>query len=185
MVDRDLMVPTALSVVAQQLWTMVFHARLKAYINIMCIIKLVHLCLIKQVQQNPYRPSNSDYYNVNPGAKAGMAAGTQATSAAAVETPSMQALKRMGSEPLLAPDKVTKPEAPEAVTVNQSVTQDLSLPEDDFNKHYPTAINNNPTQRAANGTGRMLVYPLRSLMYSGAGMAVGAASMAGMYAIRR
>jgi hypothetical protein len=127
-------------------------------------------------QQNPYKPSSSDYYNINPNARPGMTSGATAANPP-LETPSMQALKRMGAEPQLAADRVTKPEAPEAVTVNQSVSQDLSLPEDDFNQHYPTAINNTATGRASRGMGRSLMYPARMLLYSGAGMA--------MYAARR
>ena len=133
------------------------------------------------MQQNVYKPSSSDYYNVNPNAKAGMAN----AAVAPIETPAQQALKHMGPEPQLAGDRVSKPEAPTAVTVNQSVSQDLSLPEDDFNKHYPTSIANSKSNRMSRGMGRMLVYPLRSAAYSAAGMAAGAASYARSSAMYR
>jgi hypothetical protein len=139
-------------------------------------------------QQQNYKPNIGDYYNVNPGAKPVYRAGDVPlphTGPANVDTPSTQALKHMGAEPQLAADRVTKPEAPTAVTVNQSVTEDLSLPEDDFNQHYPTNINNNTANRTGNGVGSALAYPARMLLYSGAGMAMGAASMAGIYALHR
>ncbi len=137
-----------------------------------------------QPVQQAYRPSNTDYYNVNPGARPAMRSSVgdvplPNTNPINMETPSTVALKHMGPEPQLASDKASKPEAPTAVTVNQSVSQDLSLPEDDFNKHYPTNINNTPANRTANGIGSALAYPARMLLYSGAGMAMGAASMAG------
>ncbi len=131
--------------------------------------------------QNNYRPNSADYYNINPNARANMAAPINAIAAPPVDTPSEQALKRMGPEPQLAGDAVTRPEAPTAVTVNQSVSQDLSLPEDDFNKHYPTNIGNSSGNRAAKGVARTLAYPLRSVLYTGASMATYGA----MYAVRR
>ena len=132
-------------------------------------------------QQNTYKPSSTDYYNINPSAKAGA---VEATATATV-TPSMQALQKMGPEPQLAADKVSKPEAPEAVNVNQSVSQDLSLPEDDFNKHYPTAVANSQSGRASKNAGKAVAYPARMLLYAGAGMAMGAASYGAMYALHR
>jgi len=135
-------------------------------------------------QQYNYKPSSADYYNVNPGAKPRTGdVPLPNTGPANIETPSTQALKHMGPEPQLAPDKATRPEAPTAVTVNQSVSQDLSLPEDDFNQHYPTNIANTPANRTANGIGQAIAYPARMLLYSGAGMAMGAASMAGSTAL--
>jgi hypothetical protein len=45
-----------------------------------------------------------------------------------------QELKALGREPKMGSDPSAAAAAPEAVTLNQSVTQDLSLPEDDFQK---------------------------------------------------
>ncbi len=129
--------------------------------------------------QNNYRPSSADYYNVNPNARA--AAVNMSAPAQPVETPSAQALKSLGAEPRLAADEATRPEAPTAVTVNQSVSQDLSLPEDDFNKHYPANIGNSANGRAGRGLGRAIGYPVSRLLYTGAGMATYGA----MYALRR
>ncbi len=143
----------------------------------------------EQAQSAPqiiYKPASSDYYNVNPGARPvyGPVRGGDAGSGNS-ETPATQALHRMGAEPQLAADAISKPEAPAAVTVNQSVSQDLSLPEDDFNKHYPTNIGNSANSRVGNGIGHMLMYPARSLMYTGIGMGTGMAASTGVYALHR
>lgn len=137
-----------------------------------------------QVVQQNYKPTSADYYNINPNARAGMNKLETSVNVPA-ETPSMQALKHMGPEPGLAPDKIVKPEAPEAVTVNQSVTQDLSLPEDDFNKHYPTAVQNSASNRFSRRAGSVAGYPARMLLYTGASMVMGAGMYAGMYAVHR
>lgn len=131
-----------------------------------------------------YKPVAGDYYNVNPGAHPVRNPVATITSAVS-ETPSTQVLHRMGPEPQLAADTVSKPEVPNAVTVNQSVSQDLSLPEDDFNKHYPTNIGNSANSRTGNGLGRTLMYPLRSLYYTGYGMGIGMAAGAGATALHR
>jgi len=141
----------------------------------------------QELQQTTYRPTSTDYYNVNPVAKP-MSRGLDVLPGAAtspIPTPATQRLQHLSAEPQLAPDAVSKPEVPSAVTVNQSVSQDLSLPEDDFNKHYPTSVGNTPGNRAANGAGNILGYPLRSLGYSALGLVNGAvgsaAGMSGMY----
>jgi len=131
---------------------------------------------------NNYRPASTDYYNVNPNARAGVNnMAPPAHIAPPADTPSVQALKRMGPEPQLGADAVSRPEAPTAVIVNQSVSQDLSLPEDDFNKHYPTNIGNSSSNRDAKGLGQAVAYPARMLLYSGMSMA----SYGAMYAVRR
>jgi hypothetical protein len=140
------------------------------------------------LQQN-YKPNNTDYYNVNPGARyvqlpildTSPPRTVPANTIIPAETPSTQALKRMGPEPQLAGDAVTRPEAPVAVTVNQSVSQDLSLPEDDFNKHYPTNIGNTPSHHVGRGIAKTIAYPTRMLLYTGMGMA----SYGAVYAMHR
>ena len=139
----------------------------------------------QELQQQTYRPAAADYYNVNPAARPAAASSPSVDNVAPVPTPATQALQHMGPAPQLAADGVSKPDAPSAVTVNQSVSQDLSLPEDDFNQHYPTSIGNSANNRAASGVGRMLAYPLRSLGYTATGMATSVAASAGMYTLMR
>ncbi len=140
----------------------------------------------QDLQHTTYRPSAVDYYNVNPAAKPVYQAAIDGVPGSApIATPATQALQHVGPEPQLAPDAVSKPEAPSAVTVNQSVSQDLSLPEDDFNKHYPTSIGNTSGNRAAAGLGRVLTYPLYNLGMTAGSMIGGAAGSMGMYTMMR
>jgi hypothetical protein len=133
-----------------------------------------------------YRPAATDYYNINPAARPAFNSPSQAVATVpTIPTPATNALHHLPPQPGLACDPVSKPEAPSAVTVNQSVSQDLSLPEDDFNKHYPTPIGNSPGRRASYGIGRVLTYPLMGLGYSASGMMMGAASTVGMYSLYR
>jgi len=85
-----------------------------------------------------------------------------------------QALKRMGPAPRLAPDQAPQATAPTPVTVNQAVTQDLSLPDDQTSSGQ--ALNQNTLgKRMARRTGQMLMMPVHQAASQGAG----AASMAG------
>lgn len=71
---------------------------------------------------------NTDFYS---SAQGGSGAGL---------TPSEQALKRMGREPRMHGDGAPSADAPQPVVVNQATTQDLSLPDDDFNIRSPQAV---------------------------------------------
>jgi len=140
----------------------------------------------QELQQTTYRPATADYYNINPAARpVALNYAMPSPAVPTIPTPATQRLQHLSAEPQLAPDAVSKPEVPSAVTVNQSVSQDLSLPEDDFNKHYPTPIGNTPANRTASGVGHVLAYPLKSLGYTATGMIMGAAGsaagMSGMY----
>lgn len=53
-------------------------------------------------------------------------------------TDSQRQLKQLGREPGLAKTEAAAPEAPQAVQVNQSSTQDLSLPDDEFQNRGAT-----------------------------------------------
>ncbi len=77
-------------------------------------------------------------------------------------------------EPRLNPnnDKAMPAEAPAPVTIKQSVTQDLSLPDDDFSYQNP---NKKPSagSRFLKRTGRQLLQPVNnvgSMVGMGAGM---------------
>lgn len=64
--------------------------------------------------------------------------------AAAAPDANMQALRGLGKEPKLSDrndQQQAAPEAPQAVVVNQATTQDLSLPEDEFQQKSPPSRN--------------------------------------------
>jgi hypothetical protein len=79
-------------------------------------------------------------------------------------------LAQLGKEPKLSDhnDQPTNPEAPTPVVVSQSVSKDLSLPEDEFSSEKPK--NNN-----LRGPARVLKNVARQAMYTalGAGMSAG------------
>jgi hypothetical protein len=79
----------------------------------------------------------SDYYNVNTGAQE--------------------------KEPKLNSrlDAAQQPNAPTPVVVNQSTTQDLSLPDDDFASHAPTT-RNSKIKQTANSIGQTATYAIRN-----------------------
>jgi hypothetical protein len=108
---------------------------------------------------------STDYYNAN--------------SAPADDSPKFQSdagqqLKRMGPQPRLAPDQAPQATAPTPVTVNQAVTQDLSLPDDQTTSGQ--ALNQNTLgKRFVRRTGQMLMMPVNQA----GSQAAGAAGMAG------
>jgi hypothetical protein len=91
-------------------------------------------------------PGAADVYNVNSSPDA---------APPAFHSDAGNALSHMGKEPRLSQDKPTQPAAPSAVTVNQSVSQDLSLPDDKFSSGQAVGRNNNG-KRFANRAGQIL-----------------------------
>lgn len=127
-----------------------------------------------------YHPAAVDYYNVNSAARPISGSVSAAAPASNIQTPATQALQKMGAAPQLAPDAVSKPDVPSAVTVDQSHSQDLSLPDDDFNKHYPSSIGNSATNRYSNSVGSAIGLPLRNLGTAAVGMGLGVGMGMGM-----
>jgi hypothetical protein len=82
-------------------------------------------------------------------------------------------LRGLGQEPKLKADAEAIAGPPQAVTVNQATTQDLSLPEDDFNKKTTPISSTSP----ASNTGRMIRRMGQTMMNRAYGMSSGAASM--------
>jgi len=110
----------------------------------------------------------TDYYNANSAPPDD--GSPQFNSAAGNE------LKHMGPQPRLAPDQAPQATAPTPVTVNQAVTQDLSLPDDQTTSGQ--ALNQNTLgKRFARRTGQMLMQPLNSAASQAAGMGSMAGSM--------
>jgi hypothetical protein len=101
-------------------------------------------------------PPNSDYY-ASGGPGTGGAPGTGPTDAE-------KALRGLGKEPKYnyKADGGAAPEAPQPVVVNQAVTQDLSLPEDDFAYQKP-GTNNSAGKRIKRGLTRTLLRPVNSV----------------------
>jgi hypothetical protein len=99
----------------------------------------------------------ADYYNVN--------SGNRNASAAVPAGGTVDAIRALGKEPRLGNDAPAQPEAPAAVAVNQSTTQDLSLPEDDFAKQSPQG-QNNAGKQMGRAVGNMAIRTL----YTGAAM---------------
>ncbi len=75
-----------------------------------------------------------------------------------------RALRGMGKEPKLNSklDTNPTPDAPQPVVVNQAVTQDLSLPEDDFAYQSPQT-NNSAGKRLGRSVKRALLRPVNSV----------------------
>jgi hypothetical protein len=129
----------------------------------------------QELEHRIYQPASSDYYSVKSGGNPAQAQPVQ-------QSPATNALRQLGREPNLGQDVPQKPEVPRAVTVNQAVTQDLSLPDDQFNQQSPVATKNSSgAGRFAKSAGRAVLMPVRSVGYS----AVGMMSSYGAYAIRR
>jgi len=80
----------------------------------------------------------------------------------AVASPAQRQLSRMGKEPALSDKAVANvaPEAPQAMQVNQSTTQDLSLPDDQANGG----------RKSQSQAGRMAKNMVRQTLYRGASM---------------
>jgi hypothetical protein len=100
----------------------------------------------------------TDYYSG--GAKPDANAGAPQFSSSA-----SSALNQLGKEPRLMNDRPVQPEAPQGVVVNQSTTQDLSLPDDQFSSGQAASKNNNGN-RAAKQVGQMILNPIRNSVYS-------------------
>jgi hypothetical protein len=112
----------------------------------------------------------TDYYNANNNPDDG---------APKFHSDAGQQLKNMGPQPRLAPDQPAQASAPTPVTVNQAVTQDLSLPDDQTSSGQ--ALNqNNMAKRFARRTGQVLTNTLNNAAMTAASQAQSAASMAGM-----
>jgi len=76
----------------------------------------------------------------------------------AAPDPNMQALRGLGKEPKLNDrneQQAAAPEAPQAVVVNQATTQDLSLPEDEFQQKSPPSRNSG--SNVMKRTGQMIM----------------------------
>ena len=73
-----------------------------------------------------------------------------------------EAMKLLGKEPKLTDrdEAAEAPEAPSPVVINQSTTQDLSLPEDDFS--YQKANRPSWAGRKAKQVGKRIVAPINS-----------------------
>jgi len=111
----------------------------------------------------------SDYYNVNSpnSAPSSMA---DSTAQPAFQSAAGNALKSMGPQPRLLRDQPVQPAAPSPVTVNQAVTQDLSLPEDQFSSGQ--AVSQNTTgKRVAQRTGQLMNRVVNQVVNQGAGTA--------------
>lgn len=99
-------------------------------------------------------PGGGDYFNAN---TAGGPTAPRYTGASAKD------LKALGREPKLndRQEDTGAPDAPQPVTVNQSTTQDLSLPEDEFS--YKANQPNKAGRSAARTMTRMIKAPLNSV----------------------
>jgi len=115
--------------------------------------------------------TKSDYYNANTnGQSAPDPSQPQYNSAAE------QQLKSMGKAPKLRPDGFAQQAAPEAVTVNQATTQDLSLPEDEQTSGQQVNKKGKGSQFAQRA-GQMITRPVYQMMNSTSGMTSGVSSM--------
>jgi len=88
-------------------------------------------------------PQHSGYYKCTTPEQFS-SGGAPAGAAAAPADPNMQALRGLGKEPKLSDrndQQQAAPEAPQAVVVGQATTQDLSLPEDEFQQKSPPSRN--------------------------------------------
>jgi hypothetical protein len=111
----------------------------------------------------------SDYYNVNSPNSAPGNVGDSG-SPPAFQSAAGNALKSMGPQPHLLHDQPVQPAAPSPVTVNQAVTQDLSLPEDQFSSGQ--AVNPNTTgKRMARQAGNLMYRTMYQVVNQGAGAA--------------
>jgi hypothetical protein len=91
----------------------------------------------------------------------------------AQETEAQMALRRLGQEPNLRQDDTSTQTPPQAVSISQSTTQDLSSPEDDFQrKSTPLSSSSAPSAmgRAGKRMGRMVINRAYSMGSSGMGM---------------
>jgi hypothetical protein len=108
-------------------------------------------------------PAKPDYYNANSQPAAPDPSQPQYNNAAE------QQLKSMGKAPKLRPDGFAQPTAPEAVTVNQATTQDLSLPEDETASGQQVN-KKNKTNRFAQRAGQAVTRPIFQMMNQSSSM---------------